>query len=168
MKPITQFEKWINRVKNHKIFAAVLLIGIAIIALANFTDAVDKILVFAKIKTDALTLARDSARDESSRQLTRSAWKRLFWSRVYLTRTKLGAPPQEREEAWKKLLEAAEDWNVNSMIDIDGLDYYYGSQKSQQFEVSIQPQFDTITTSIRTLRYAAIQKGEDPSEGEIK
>ena len=168
MKPATQLEKWISRLKNHKIFSAVLFIGIAVIALASFTDAVDKILVFAKLKADALTLARDSARDEFSRQLTRSAWKRLYWSRVYLTRTKLGAPLQEREEAWRKLLEAAEDWNVNSMIDIDGLAFYYGAQKSEQFELSIQPKFDTIGTSIRSIRYATIQKGEEPSEAEIQ
>jgi hypothetical protein len=168
MKPTTKLEKWINRLKNHKILAAVLFIGIAIIALASFTDAIDKLLVFTKLKPDALTLARDSARDEFSRQLTRSAWKRLYWSRVYLTRTKLGAPLQEREEAWRKLLEAAEDWNANSMINIDGLDYYYGAKKSEQFELSIQPKFDTITTSIRTIRYAMIQKGENPSEAEIQ
>lgn len=168
VKPTTKFEELISRVKNHKVLAAILFIGVAVVALATFTDAVNKILVFAKLRNDALTLAQDSARDEFSRQLTRSAWKRLFWSRVYLTRTKLGASLQEREEAWGKLLEAAEDWNVNAMIDIDGLAYYYSSQKSQQFEVSIQPQFDTITTSIRTIRYAAIQKGESPSEAEIK
>jgi hypothetical protein len=164
----TQFEKWVSRIKNHKVLAAVLIIGIAVITLANFTDAVGKILVFAKLRPDALTLARDSTRDEFSRQLTRSAWKRLFWSRVYLTRMKLGASQQEREEAWRKLLESAEDWNVNAMIDIDGLDYYYGSKKTQQFEVSIQPQFDAITTSIRNIRYAVIQKGEEAPEAEIK
>ena len=168
MRPKTKLEEWIIRVKNHKIFAAVLFIGIAVIGIATFTDAVDKILVFSRLKADALTLARDSARDEFSRRLTRSAWRRLYWSRVYLTRTKLGATLQEREEAWRALLEAAEDWNVNSMIDIDGLDYYYGSKKSEQFEFSIQPKFDTITTSIRTLRYGTIQRGEDPSEAEIE
>jgi hypothetical protein len=168
MRTATQLEKWISRLKNHKIFAAILFIGIAVTAIATFTDAVDKLLVVSGLKADALTLARDSARDEFSRQLTRSAWKRVYWSRVYLTRTELRAPLEEREEAWRKLLESAEDWNVNSMIHIDGLAYYYGTKKSEQFESSIHPKFNTIFTSIRTVRYGMIQKGEDPPAEEIK
>ena len=49
MRAATLLEKWISRLKNHKIFAAALFIGIAVIAIATFSDAVDKLLVFSKL-----------------------------------------------------------------------------------------------------------------------
>ncbi len=91
-------------------FAWIVAAVLAFSQLKNATEGIDSLLVFCKVKPDALALAQAAEKGEFSRGLTEAAWRRLFWARAFSARIKQGASATEIDEAWKAYISASELW----------------------------------------------------------
>lgn len=69
---------FVERVRSSTLILAFGSLAGALTVSASTTDSVDKLLVWAGLKKNALQLAEDDKRGEFSRALTRLAWKRPF------------------------------------------------------------------------------------------
>ena len=147
-------DRLIDKLKNLRAVAFIIVIGATITFVAQSTESIDKILVALKLRPDALSLTRESQRDEFSRQLAQSAYRRLFWMRTYLARVTRGASEDEQHFAWSKHVESSEEWASRTLVFLEALDRFYGNAKSQCFETHIQPQFGSIATALADFRYA--------------
>ncbi|MGF6995536.1 hypothetical protein [Paraburkholderia sp. GAS32] len=162
-------ETALRTLRNNKLVAVVLIAGMTIVALANFSDSVDKLLVALKLRPDALSLAREGQRDDVSRQLTAQAWRRFFWARAYLARVSRGAavPESEQDEAWHKYIEASADWSSNVMIYILAVDKFYGHAKSVELENVLQPCLGTMADKLVVVRYPSANLNGDQQQANI-
>jgi len=159
----------LHTLRNNKLVAVALIVGMTIAALAQFSDSVDKLLVAVKVRPDALSLAREGQRDDVSRQLTAQVWRRLFWARAYLARVGRGAavPNAEKDEAWHKYIEASADWNSNIMIYILAVDKFYGHAKSIELEGSLQKSLGAMADRLVAVRYPAPNRSEAQQQADI-
>ena len=147
----------LHTLRNNRLVAVLLIVGMTIVALAQFSDSVDRLLIALRLRPDALSLALEGQRDDVSRQLTAQAWRRFFWARAYLARSSRGAavPDSEKDEAWHKYIDASADWNSNIMIYILAVDKFYGHAKSVELEGSLQRQLGAMADALRDVRYPA-------------
>ncbi|MGY6123755.1 hypothetical protein ACW9YQ_34545 (plasmid) [Paraburkholderia strydomiana] len=159
----------LHTLRNNKLVAVALIVGMTIVALAQFSDSVDKLLVALKVRPDALSLAREGQRDDVSRQLTARAWRRFFWARAYLARVGRGAvvPDAEKDEAWHKYIEASAEWNSNIMIYILAVDRFYGHGKSAELEGSLQQSLGAMADRLVAVRYPAPNRSESQQRADI-
>ncbi|WP_205215856.1 hypothetical protein, partial [Azospirillum brasilense] len=68
------------------VIAAVITFG------KDMIDFADKLQVLLGFKPDSLQIAAEDAKGRFSRELTRSAWKRMFWMRRYGLAVEDGLP----------------------------------------------------------------------------
>src|SRR5262245_2925878 len=73
--------RWFVRLRSSPVGLTVSALVALLIGAAAATDAFDKLLIWSGVKPNALQLAEDNDRGRFSRDLTRSAWRRLFWMR---------------------------------------------------------------------------------------
>lgn len=146
---------WLSRIKSTRIGLTVTAVAGLLIAAAATTDATDKLLIWTHIEPDALQLAENNARGQFSRDLTQSAWRRLFWMRRLVLAAEAKFTDQEKNEIWASYLKSLEEWNSNLMINILSLQRYYGSARRQLFERKIQHDFGEIHYCLEALRHPA-------------
>ncbi|ARO32335.1 hypothetical protein NXC14_PA00038 (plasmid) [Rhizobium sp. NXC14] len=143
---------FVERVRGSTLILAFGALAGALTVSASTTDSVDKLLVWAGLKKNALQLAEDDKRGEFSRALTRLAWKRLFWTRRVILTEKYSYDQSEKDKTWDAYLTTVDAWNENLMINIVGLNRYYLG-KGEVFEGSIQPKFGTIHYCLERIRH---------------
>ena len=147
-------DRVIRRLKNTRAVAIAIVAGTAIGFVAQSTESIDKILVALKYRPDALSLTRESQRDELSRQFTQPAWRRLFWMRNYLARVARGVTKEEQDFAWAKHVEASEEWTSRTMVCLEALDHFYGEARAACFESQLQPKFNRAGSTLADFRYS--------------
>lgn len=109
-----------------------------------------------------------SSKGAFSLQITRTAWKRLFWTRAVLQRVRLKAPREAVEVAWERYITASEGWNTDLMGNLQLLDRYYpGSGKRQILQGEIQPRFGKINDELVQIVYSVYSGGPEPSPGQL-
>jgi len=153
--------RWLGVVRRSWPVAVLVAIVAMFGGIKDVSEGFDRLLIMLHLKPDALELARDTARGQFSDDLTRTAWKRLFWTRRYASAVEFKLSDAETTEIWKGYMGAVEEWNENLMINIMGLGRYYNLRKSSEFEDGIVPLMNSIHSCILKLRYAAAYTGED-------
>jgi hypothetical protein len=144
----------LSKLKRSWWFAWVIAIALALSQMKDVIGGIDQILIFAKIKPDALVLAQDAEKGEFSRSLAETAWNRIFWARAYTARLKMGAADSEVNEAWKAYIAASEVWSTRIMVYIVTTERFYGTKKSLELEGSVQTTLKQMGASLIELRYA--------------
>lgn len=149
----TRVEKTIALIKNNKIYATLIVVGLIIISFSKVTESFDTTLRIIGLRK-SFNINESSERGQFSAQLVENAWNRMFWIRVYSERVRLKAPQDEQIEAWKKYIDASEIWSSRIMNYYMGLDLYYAnSGKREILEAQIQPKFIDIGIKMRELKY---------------
>jgi hypothetical protein len=156
--------KWLARLKRSRVGLTVAAIAVLLSGAAAFTDATDKLLVWTGVRPNALRLAEDDAKGQFSRNLTRAAWRRLFWMRRFVLAAQADFPEQEKNETWAAYLKALEEWNSDLMVNILTLEKYYGAEKGAEFESSIQRGFGKVHYCLEGLRHPEAKLNCDLSE----
>lgn len=134
----------------------IVLLGVLVAVFGGYkeiSEGAKEILVALHLKPDALELAQDTARSQFSDNLARTAWKRLFWTRRYLTAVELSLSETDQTEIWKGYIASVEDWNDNLMVNIMGLRHYYSEEKKSAFEIGILPMENSIHSCLLRIRY---------------
>ena len=145
--------KWFARLKRSRIGLTVAAIVVLLSGAAAFTDATDKLLVWTGVRPNALRLAEDDVNGQFSRNLTRAAWRRMFWMRRLVLASQADFPEQEKNETWAAYLKAVEEWNSDLMFNILTLEKYYGAGKRAEFELGIQRGFGQVHYCLEGLRH---------------
>ncbi|WP_188261985.1 hypothetical protein [Azospirillum tabaci] len=147
--------------------AAVVAISGLIVAAVSFgkdvLDLADKAQVQLGLKPDSLQIANEDAKGKFSRELTRSAWRRMFWMRRYGLAVEDGLPTQDRKDTWESYLKVLDEWNADLMVNIMLINKYYGLEKRRFFEQKIQPQFGELHSCINRLHYKEIYEKKNSS-----
>jgi hypothetical protein len=90
---------------------AILVAVVAVFAgIKDISEGYEKLLVMLHLKPDALDLAQDTARGQFSDNLARTAWKRLFWSRRYVSTIEFKMSDADIAEIWEGYMAAVEEW----------------------------------------------------------
>lgn len=150
----------LSRLQGSWWFAWVIATVLAFSHAKDAIDGVDKVLVLANLKPDALALAQSAEKGEFSRAFTEAAWKRLFWARAFRARVERGAPAAEIDEAWKAYISASESWATRIMVYIVTTDRFYGAEKAEELEGIVQHSFREMGNAITEVRYS---KSPDPA-----
>lgn len=140
---------WIRR---RPVLALVLFAAAVILAIIA---ASERAQILLRLRTEkALALARGTDKGQISRDLARSAWRRIHWARVFTFRMAVNAPQSDVDLAWNKFGDASDEWNANLMINIQALaEHYPGTGKREQFEFEIQSRWLGISQLVFDLRY---------------
>ena len=144
----------LSRLQGSWWFAWVIAVVLALSHAKDAVDGIDKLLVLAKVKPDALALAQSAEKGEFSRALTEAAWKRLFWARAFRARVERGAPVAEIDEAWKAYISASEVWATRIMVFIVTTEKFYGAEKASELEGEVQTKFGEMANAVAAVRYA--------------
>lgn len=144
----------LSKLKRSWWFAWVIAIALALSQLKDVIGGIDQILIFAKIKPDALVLAQDAEKSEFSRSLAETAWNRIFWARAYTARLERGAADSDVNEAWKAYIAASEVWATRIMVYIVTTERFYGTKKSSELEGPVQTAMTQMGATLVELRYA--------------
>jgi hypothetical protein len=153
----------ILRIKNYWPSAFLIAVGIVLAATANVVkDIVQARDVIWPKKSDALLLADQTAKSDFSRQLTRIAWRRMFWARQFVARKNLDMPAADQDSAWSKYYEATADWNENLMVFYQALETYYPhSNKRSALEGDLQSRWSEIHRNLIVLRYPTLAQDKE-------
>jgi hypothetical protein len=147
--------RWLASLKNNW---AVVVASVVLSLLVTGADAAKKIRdgleAIGWTKSEAFELAESTAKSNFSDNLARAAWLRLYWADVYARRVEASAKPQDIDAAWTNYIEATAKWNADLMVNIVGVERYYGRPKSQKFEFDIQGSFQQVDTAMGKLRGA--------------
>jgi hypothetical protein len=144
---------WIERLKTSTYVVVLAAAAAFIVTTADVTDAIDKILVWTGVqKPDALRLAEDDRRGQFSREVTRTAWRRLFWMRRVLMAQQYNFPQDEKNKTWDTYIEVLDKWNSELMSNIIGVGQYY-PDKVKLFENDIQSDFRKIHYCLEAFRH---------------
>jgi hypothetical protein len=104
-----------------------------------------------------------------SLQVVSTAWKRLFWTRTFIERVRLGASQEAVEAAWGEYVGASEEWNTQLMGNIQLLEHYYpGSGKRKIFSEEIQPLFGVINKQLVAIVYSPTPAGSRVSPQKLR
>lgn len=117
----------LSRLQKSWWFAWIVAIVLALSHVKDAADGIDRLLVLAKIRPDALALAQTAEKGEFSRNLTEAAWGRLFWARAFRARVERGAPVSEIDEAWRAYIAASQLWSTKIMVFIVVTEKYYAT-----------------------------------------
>jgi hypothetical protein len=154
-----RWRKFIRWFSDGKIVVG-LLVG-ALIGIGTLVDTVDRLQVFLGLKRSAaLQLAEDNFQSQLTRDLDALAWKRMFWMRHVIQDATIGAEKARSDEIWKKYFEVLEEWNTKLMLHIILLERYYGPDRSEEFEHTIQPIFVSAHRCLMKLHTGLFITGE--------
>ncbi|WP_424361368.1 hypothetical protein [Methylocystis parvus] len=145
--------EWFKRLRTSPLGLSVTAIGLILIGVGSFSDSIDKVLVSVGLRPNALRLAEDDARGQFSRELARSAWRRLFWMRRLVLSEKANFPEAEKSETWAAYLKSLEDWNAELMVYIMTIKKYYGDAKALEFQRDVQSKFGKIHYCLEAVRH---------------
>ncbi|MBP0624986.1 hypothetical protein [Cupriavidus consociatus] len=159
--PTDRANNVMSSLRNNRLIAAAIVVGALFTGLAQFSDSLEKLLVRLGVHPDALSLTRESQRDDVSRQLTSQAWRRFFWARAYLARVERDASQSEQDDAWHKYVEASAEWSSNFMIFVLAVDKFYGRGKSLELENDLQKALSAMAEKLIAVRY---RQGSSPAE----
>ena len=145
--------RWLRNVSLAGLFVGILLIltmATNAVSVARLIKTMTDFLAFSQ--HPALRVAEQTAKSDFSDRLTRMAWRRLYWARIFGQRIVDEAPLNEINDAWVRSIEATADWNAEVMIFIVGLQQHYTLKKSRYFEFTILPAFERLDTALRAIR----------------
>jgi hypothetical protein len=144
--------RWLHRLKQSTLVIAA---GFAGALLASGFEFADKVLRITDrlqyTSSEALTLARESEKSKFSDALIRGAYRRLMLADIFARRVQDNAASAQIEEIWKSYVAALIDWNADLMINIVGLETFYGTEKSNEFETVTLPMFINLDNAMRSL-----------------
>jgi hypothetical protein len=139
-------------VRRHVVLFVVLVVAALAIGVVAASHRAQVLLRLRSEK--ALALAPGTNKGQISRELVRTAWRRIYWARVFAFRMAVNASQSDADLAWNKFSEASEEWNANLMINIQALDEHYPrTGKREQFEFEIQSRWLGISQLVFDLRY---------------
>lgn len=139
-------------VRRHAVVSILALIALLLIAMIAASSRARILLGLQPEK--ALALAEGTDKGGVSRALVRTAWRRIYWARVFAFRMAVNASQPDVDLAWNKFSEASEEWNANLMINIQSLaEHYPRTGKREQFEFEIQSRWLGISQLVFDLRY---------------
>jgi hypothetical protein len=149
-----------ERARKNPLVAVLIIIGTTIVGTGEVASHWSEILVSAGFKKEAaLELSFETARGEFSRTFAEAAWRRLFWTRNYVEKVRLGRPKDEQDYAWNKHLDTVADWSADAIVNINGFEKYYpGTDKEAKFE--------DINQGFRELESLAVRLRTASSESE--
>jgi hypothetical protein len=153
MTKVKSEPNWLDRLRASPMGLAATAVAAVLVGAAATTEAADKLMILSGFKPNALQVSEEDARGRFSRDLTRSAWRRLFWTRRVLLSAEAEFPEQEKNDIWASYMKAVDDWNSDLMVNIIQLQRYYGPEKRGQLEGGIQLQFGRIHYCLEALRH---------------
>jgi hypothetical protein len=152
--------KWMSTLRRSWPVAILVTLVAVFAGIKDISEGYEKLLVTLHLKPAALDRAQDTARGQFSDNLTRAAWKRLFWTRRYASSIEFKMSEADIAEIWEGYMAAVEEWNDNIMVNILGLRHYYGNMKRIEFEDGIVPFVNSIHECILKMRFPAAYKDE--------
>jgi hypothetical protein len=128
---------------------------LVILAAVIFVALSESAQIALRLKTEkALALTPGTSKGQVSRDIVRTAWRRIYWARVFAFRMAVNASQPDVDLAWNKFSEASEEWNTNLMLNIQALAKHYPrTGKREQFEFEIQSRWLGISQLVFDLRY---------------
>ena len=145
---------WLRSLKSSWPFIVITLLVAFFAGLETVAKGLERTLVLLHLKEEtALELAHDTARSQFSDALTRLQWRRFYWTQRYVSALAFELPGHDQAEIWKSYLTTVEEWTTNSMVNILGLESYYGPTKRNDFELGIMRQFAELHDCLLRLKY---------------
>jgi hypothetical protein len=144
---------WYAKLRRSSLGLSVAALAGILIGVSATTDAVDKISIWVGLKKNALDLARDNDRSRFSRDLTKAAWGRLFAMQRVVYAVENNFSDDERTREWNAYTAVLRNWNRDLMVNILLLQQFYGTEKRNEFENIIQPQFGKINSCLEGLKH---------------
>jgi len=128
-------------------------LAVFLTAIAGVTDSINTIGIWLHLRPDALDVSEGSEKENFSREIIRSIWEQLYWSRKVLDLETQRPPvdPAERDRAWTRYQSIVDQWNRDLMVNILSLQQYYGSARRTIFEREIQPKFREIDACLAVI-----------------
>lgn len=147
---VKEFEE---RARRTPVFAALIILATIIIGTGEVESHWSEILVSLGIKKEvALELSFQTAKGEFSRRFAELAWRRLFWTKNYVEKVRIGRPKDEQDYAWNKHLDTVADWSADIIVNINGFEEYYPKTgKAAEFD-KINQDFRDLETMVVRLR----------------
>jgi hypothetical protein len=109
------------------------------------------------------------AKGNFSLRVVQLAFNRLFWTRLYVERTRVHLPKEDLDYAWSKYIESLEAWNTDLMSNLQLFDRYYpGENKRDTFEREIHSQFRKFHDALLSLRYPGTPPGNEELDAKVK
>jgi len=144
---------WFERMRRSRLGLALATVAVLVTAVAGVTDSLNTIGVWLNLRPDALDVSGSGEKEKFSRELVRSIWEQLYWSRKVLDLHAQVPPadPAERDKAWDRYRTIVDDWNRDLMVNVMSLQQYYGSAKRAMFERDIQPNFQEIDSCLAAI-----------------
>lgn len=144
---------WLKSLKSNW---AIIVVSVVLSVIVTGADAAKKIRdgleAFGFAKSEALELAESTAKSNFSDNLARAAWLRLYWADIYASRVQVNAKTQDVDAAWTMYIDATARWNADLMVNIVGVERFYGRPKSQRLEFDIQSSFQKVDAAMGVLR----------------
>lgn len=163
--PTTRVDRFVAWAKSNSFISSVLIGGLC---LSGVAFGVEKMRVIASLwqsEPNALALSLGLEKGEFSRQLTERAWRRLFRARLFIARVNRNAGVDWVDEAWRRYVDATEEWSSHLMIDLQLLSTYYpDTEKRYELEGPIQNSWSQLEEALIALRY--MQPG-DPNRSKF-
>lgn len=145
--------KWRPRIRD---------LGMAILGAISFSivdnigkafDVWDKAQIAFGWKADSLDIARAEEKERFTRDLLQLAYRRVHAIRDYTDLAIAGRPTAELDEAWRTYQTARGDWDQRLMVNVLGVEKWYGTAKSRLLEDEIDPLFVQTYWCMNDLRF---------------
>lgn len=144
-------------------FAWIAAIFLGLAQLKDATDGLERVLVLTGVRPDALALARSVDKGAFSRDFAETAWKRLYWARLFVGRLERGASQEAVDEAHKAYVLSSEAWASRIMIYIVNTERFYGADRAVELEKQVVSAMNQVSEAVSDLRYP--RPGASPNHG---
>lgn len=137
-------------------------LGIALFGALSFSivDNVGKVFdVWEKTqiafgwKADSLDIARADEKERFTRELLQLAYRRVHAIRDYTDLAIAGRGAPELDEAWRAYQAARGEWNQRLVVNVLGVEKWYGTAKSRVLEDDIEALFEQTYWCMNDLRF---------------
>lgn len=163
---LTRVERSLDQIKRSALFLIIGFLLSGVLFSGELARSIKDLRDLITDSSDALVVSEADSQARITRDLTETAWRRLYWSRNFLTRINRQAVASEIHEAWVNLLKSSEEMAAKTMVYSITLGQYYGLERRAFFENEIQGGFTNLGESLTKFRYSpAVRKLESAAVG---
>jgi len=151
---LTRIEKSLDQIKRSSVFLILGFLLAGVLFSGELARSIKDLRDLVTDSSDALVVSESDSQARVTRDLTETAWRRLYWSRNFLARINRQAVASEIHEAWANLLKSSEEMAAKTMVYSITLGQYYGLERRAVFENEIQIDFNKLGESLANFRYS--------------
>lgn len=126
---LTRIEKSLDQIKRSAVFLILGFLLSGVLFSGELARSIKDLRDLITDSSDALVVSESDSQARVTRDLTETAWRRLFWSRNFLARVNRQAVSSEIHDAWANLLKSSEEMAAKTMVYSITLGQYYGLER---------------------------------------